>query len=49
VALNFKLVDRTPDDPETSPWGRTWIGWDPDEPDEAVWAVNCRRPRETAQ
>lgn len=40
MAINFKLSTRKPEDPETSPWGRTWIGWDPDESLEAVWAAN---------
>lgn len=40
VAINFKLVRRVAQDPETSPWGRRWVGWDPNEPEESVWEVN---------
>lgn len=40
MAINLKLSTRVNDDPAVAPWGRSWYGWDPDEPIEAVWANN---------
>lgn len=40
MAINLKLSTRVNDDPSIAPWGRSWYGWDPDEPIDAVWENN---------
>lgn len=40
MAINLKLSTRVNEDPALTPWGRSWYGWDPHEPFEAIWENN---------
>ncbi|WP_225731051.1 MULTISPECIES: hypothetical protein [unclassified Nocardia] len=39
MTINFKLGDRR-DIEDTCIWGRTWVGWEADQPDQETYEVN---------
>lgn len=45
MAVNLALADAYFVDASQDPMGRTWVGWDRSESDEALWAVNRGRWR----
>jgi hypothetical protein len=40
MAVNLKLSDVSTVEPGQDRWGRTWVGWSPDLPDEVVYEQN---------